>query len=133
MPNIDSHYYSLDYYSSDDEFDSNEISIENIPREIDRIYKLACSKGLLDEVKNQLLSLLNIYKIDIKFVDFQNKMMTIYDDVIENYLYYKCPQGILDANSYNLKQKFVEWALTNTKRGIELDYLDKIYVQLINS
>lgn len=120
-----------EYYSSDED-DEMEIPIDLIPREVERLYESACNRGTLDVMKNQILSLLNIYKIDIKITDYQNELMDIYEDVIQNYLDYQCPEKVLDANSHDLKQKFIQWALTNTEKGIELDYLDSIYIQLTN-
>ena len=65
-------------------------------------------------------------------IKFQDELMCIYKDVIDGYLYTQAPGEVFNANSYNLMQEFIIWALENTDKGIELQYLDRIYMSITN-
>ena len=120
------------YISDDDVYEDDEIAIDDIPAEVERIYENACNRGTLHDVKIHLTSLLNIYDINRKMIKFQDELMCIYKDVIDGYLYTQAPGEVFNANSYNLMQEFIIWALENTDKGIELQYLDRIYMSITN-
>jgi hypothetical protein len=122
---------SDNYYSSDEEVE-NVILIKDIPKEVLRIYEKADSEEKLKSVSNHLIDLMNTYNLSIKTIDFEDEIYNMYEDVIKEYIYWQAPEKILDANSYNLPQKFLEWAYNNTDKGIELSYLNDIYIELIH-
>ncbi len=118
-----------DYYTSDDDGEQ-EIQIKNIPAEVSRLYENADTPDKLNNIKYHLIDLMDAYSLSIKTVNFENEMFDMYENVIKEYIYWEAPGEILDANSYNLPQKFVQWAYENTEKGIELDYLNSIYTEV---
>jgi len=120
-----------DNYSSDEEVEQ-EILIKDIPKEVSKIYDKADTEEKLKNVKNHLIYLMNEYNLSLKTIDFQDEIFDMYENVIKEYIYWQAPGEILDGNSYNLPQKFLEWAYNNTEKGIELSYLNDIYSELIH-
>ncbi len=120
-----------DYYSSDEDVE-HEIQIKDIPAEVERLYENADTEEKLKGIRNYLIDLMNVYNLSLKTVEFEDEMYEMYENVIKEYIYWQAPGEILNANSYNLPQKFTEWAYKNTKKGAELDYLNSIYNQLIH-
>jgi hypothetical protein len=120
-----------DYYSSDEE-DDNVILVKDIPKEVLRIYEKADTEEKLKNVRNHLIDLMNVYNLSIKTIDFEEEIYYMYEDIIKEYIYWQAPGEILDGNFYNLPQKFLEWAYNNTDKGIELSYLNDIYIELIH-
>jgi len=118
-----------DYYSSDDET-YETINIDKIPDEVIRIYEDALNKNTVVSVRDNILYLLNQYDVHRKMTDFENEMMEIYENVVGNYIYWEAPLEVFDANKYDLPQQFIQWAYTSTDRGIQLEYLEKIFYTL---
>jgi hypothetical protein len=118
-----------DYYSSDEDCEQ-QILVENIPKEVTRLYEKADTEEKLNNIKHHLIDLLDAYKLSLRIVEFEDEMYGIYENVIREYIYWQAPGEILDGNDYNLPQKFLEWAYKNTEKGSELEYLDSIYMQL---
>lgn len=118
-----------DYYSSDD--DEQEILVKNIPKEVFRLYENADTEDKLLHVKYYIIDLLDSYNLSLKTVEFEDGMLEMYENVIKEYMYWQSPVEILDGNDYDLPQKFLEWAYKNTDQGIELDYMNSIYMELI--
>ena len=119
-----------DHYTSEDEHYDRDILIKDIPNEVIRLYENGIKNNKLNLLQSEIVSLLNLYDINRKISDFENQMICIYENIIANYLYRESPGEILDANSYNLPQKFLEWVYSNTDKGIQLEYLEKIYISL---
>ncbi len=120
-----------DYYSSDDEVEQ-EILIRDIPKEVQRLYENADTEEKLNNIKYHLINLMDLYDLSLKTVNFENEMFEIYENVIKEYIYWQAPCEILDANDYDLPQKFLQWAYENTEKGIELEYLNSIYTEAIH-
>ena len=120
-----------DYYSSDDEVEQ-EILGRDIPKEVERLYENADTEEKLNNIKYHLINLMDLYDLSLKTVDFENEMFEIYENVIKEYIYWQAPCEILDANDYDLPQKFLQWAYENTEKGIELEYLNSIYTEAIH-
>jgi hypothetical protein len=120
-----------DYYSSDEEIE-RVIVIKDIPKEVTRLYENANTKEKLINIKYHLIDLMDAYKLSLKTVEFEDEIYDMYENVIKEYIYWQAPGEILDGNSYNLPQKFLEWAYNNTEKGIELNYLNDIYTELIH-
>jgi len=120
-----------DYYSSDEEIE-RVIVIKDIPKEVTRLYENANTKEKLNNIKYHLIDLMDAYKLSLKTVEFEDEIYDMYENVIKEYIYWQAPGEILDGNSYNLPQKFLEWAYNNTEKGIELNYLNDIYTELIH-
>lgn len=118
-----------DYYTSDDE-KQDEINIDEIPKEVIRIYENACKKNILDAVSGKIIYLLEEYDISRRVLDFEEEVFGIYHDVVENYMYWEAPGEILNGNNYDLSHKFLQWIYSNTDKGIELEYLEQIYLVL---
>ncbi len=120
-----------DYCSSDEENES-EILAKDIPKEVLRIYDKANTEEKLKNVKTHLINLMDEYNLSLKIVDFEDEIFDMYEDVIKEYIYCQAPGEIFDKNSYNLPQKFLEWVYNNTEKGVELNYLNDIYSELIH-
>ena len=120
-----------DNYYSDEEVEQ-KILIKDIPKEVERLYEKADTEEKLNSIKYHLIDLLDEYNLSLKTVDFEEEIYNMYENVIKEYIYYQAPGEILNGNSYNLSQKFLEWAYTNTEKGIELNYLNDIYFELIH-
>jgi hypothetical protein len=115
-----------DYYSSDDET-YEEISYYKIPGEVTRIYEDALKRNTVVSVRQNIIYLLNQYDVHRKMTDFENEMMEIYENVIGHYIHWQAPLEVFDANKYDLPQQFIQWAYSSTDRGIQLEYLEKIF------
>jgi hypothetical protein len=114
-----------DYDSHDDnENENEEILIKNIPYHIINLYET--NINTIENVCNELKSLIEEYDIYRKISDYHEELYQIYENVVLEYMDIECPVEILDANNYNLLQKFIEWAYKNTERGNQLDYLERI-------
>jgi len=120
-----------DNYCSDEENDP-KILIKDIPKEVARLYEKANTEEKLNNIKFHLIDLMDGYSLSLKTVDFEEEIYNMYENVIKEYIHWQAPGEILDANSYNLSQKFLEWAYSNTEKGIELNYLNDIYFELIH-
>ena len=116
-----------DSYDSSDENENNLIVIKNLPKYIIELYELNLNKNTLLNVAENLVTLIEDYDIHRQINDYRDELIEIYNEVIKDYLKYECPLNILDQDRNFLITNFVEWAYENTDRGLELDYIEKIY------
>jgi hypothetical protein len=116
-----------DSYDSSDEMQNNLIVIQNLPKYIINLYESNLNKNTLLNVQEDLLTLIEDYDIHRQINDYRDELIEIYNEVVKDYLKYECPLGILDQDRNFLINNFVEWAYENTNRGLELDYIEKIY------
>ena len=116
-----------DSYDSSDEIENNLMVIKNLPKYIIQLYELNLNKNTLLNVAEDLVTLIEDYDIHRQINDYHNELIEIYNEVVKDYLKYECPLGILDQDRNFLSTNFVEWAYENTDRGLELDYIEKIY------
>lgn len=114
-----------DSYDSSDEMQNNLIVINNLPKYIINLYE--SNKNTLLNVAEDLVTLIEDYDIHRQINDYRDELIEIYNEVVKDYLQYECPLGILDQDRNFLINNFVEWAYENTNRGLELDYIEKIY------
>ena len=122
----------IEYNSSDD--DDNYVEekiIENISDYIINLYEKNKKTDTIENVCSELISLIEQYDIYRQISEYNEELYEIYENVIKEYMYIECPLEILDANNYNLPQKFIQWAYDNTKKGLKLDYIERIYHSLI--
>lgn len=116
-----------DSYDSSDEMQNNLIVIKNLPKYIINLYESNLNKNTLLNVAEDLVTLIEDYDIHRQINDYRDELIEIYNEVVKDYLKYECPLGILDQDRNFLINNFVEWAYENTDRGLELDYIEKIY------
>ena len=121
----------MDNYDSNDDNEFEEVIIKNIPSYIINLYETNIDKNTIENVYNELKSLIEEFDVYRKISDYEEELYQIYENVITEYMNNESPLEILDANYYNLPQKFIEWAYINTEKGIQLDYIEKIYHSLI--
>jgi hypothetical protein len=116
-----------DSYDSSDENENNLIVIKNLPKYIIELYESNLNKNTLINVAENLVTLIEDYDIYRQINDYRDELIEIYNEVVKDYLKYECPLNILDQDRNFLITNFVEWAYENTDRGLELDYIEKIY------
>lgn len=120
-----------DDYTSDDD-NEQEYLVREIPKEVTRLYEKADTIEKLNNIKYHLINLMDAYNLSLKTSEFEDEIFDMYENVIKEYIYWEAPGEILNGNSYNLPQKFLEWAYANTEKGIELEYLNSIYMEAIH-
>jgi hypothetical protein len=116
-----------DSYDSSDEIENNLIVVKNLPKYIINLYESNLNKNTLANVQEDLITLIEDYDIHRQINEYYDELTEIYDDVVKDYLKYECPLEILDKDRNFLVTDFIEWAYTNTDRGLELEYIEKIY------
>ena len=118
-------------YSSDDNNYDEENVIHNISDCIIKLYEKNKKTDTIENVYSELISLIEEYDIYREISEYNAELYEIYENSIKEYMYIECPIEILDANNYNLPQKFIQWAYENTQKGLKLDYIERIYHSLI--
>jgi len=118
-------------YSSDDNNYDEENVIHNISDYIIKLYEKNKKTDTIENVYSELISLIEEYDIYREISEYNSELYEIYENSIKEYMYIECPVEILDANNYNLPQKFIQWAYENTQKGLKLDYIERIYHSLI--
>jgi hypothetical protein len=121
----------VEYDTSDDDNYVEEKIIENISEYIINLYEQNKKTDTIENVCSELISLIEQYDIYRQISEYNEELYEIYENIIKEYMYIECPVEILDANNYNLPQKFIQWAYENTQKGLKLDYIERIYHSLI--
>ena len=84
-------------------------------------------KNNLKNIRIKLQKYIEEYDINMRIDEFKNKLYTMYNDVIEEFIKIDCPLEFLNKDSYNLNIRFIDWVYENTKLGKQLEYIKNIY------
>jgi hypothetical protein len=114
--------------NNDSDYDEDAEQEKNIIyNELDIIKYYESNLNNLQGIKSEILNMIEIFNVELKIIDFRDKIYNIYLDVVKSHLDINCPLDILNTDDRYLSAKFVNFVFFNTEYGINLDYIERIY------